>query len=156
MPFSLLADVQAPTPVLACGMDAEQEFLEWFDTTWREAEVAVHNGDASLRDEVTWSKQEPVTLFGAWMNAANADEARAVFRRLEEAFAGAVQSDISLVAHGVSEDLAYTVHREHTTTVVNGEKRQYVLRVTQVYRREDGTWRVIHRHGDNEDSIVAP
>jgi ketosteroid isomerase-like protein len=137
-------------------MDAEREFLEWFDTTWREAEVAVHNGDASLRDQVTWSRQEPVTLFGAGWNASNAEEARAVFRKLEERFSDAVQSDISLVAHGVSGDLAYTVHREHTTTVVHGEQRQYVLRVTQVYRREDGTWRVIHRHGDDEASIQTP
>jgi ketosteroid isomerase-like protein len=137
-------------------MDADREFLEWFHTTWREAEVAVHNGDAGLRDRVTWSKREPVTLFGAGWNASNADEARAVFRKLEERFSDAVQSDISLVAYGVSGDLAYTVHREHTTTVVHGERRQYVLRVTQVYRREDGTWRVIHRHGDDEASIQAP
>jgi ketosteroid isomerase-like protein len=24
----------------------------------------------------------------------------------------------------------------------------YTLRVTQVYRRENGEWKVIHRHGD--------
>jgi ketosteroid isomerase-like protein len=24
----------------------------------------------------------------------------------------------------------------------------YTLRVTQVYRREDGEWKVVHRHGD--------
>jgi ketosteroid isomerase-like protein len=24
----------------------------------------------------------------------------------------------------------------------------YTLRVTQVYRREDGSWKVVHRHGD--------
>jgi ketosteroid isomerase-like protein len=24
----------------------------------------------------------------------------------------------------------------------------YTLRVTQIYRREDGEWKVVHRHGD--------
>jgi ketosteroid isomerase-like protein len=48
------------------------------------------------------------------------------------------------------------VHREHTTTTVNGEPRGYTLRVTQVYRREDDTWRVVHRHADNEESVAAP
>lgn len=46
--------------------------------------------------------------------------------------------------------MAYTVQREITSTIVNGEPREYVLRVTQVYRREDGNWKVIHRHGDGE------
>ena len=97
-----------------------------------------------------------MTLFGAWLNATDADEARVVFRRLEETFADAVHEDVSLVAHGVSGELAYTVHREHTTTTVNGEPRGYTLRVTQVYRREDGTWHVVHRHADNEESVTGP
>lgn len=136
-------------------MDDDQEFLEWFETTWHDAEVALHNGDAGPRDE-TWSKQEPVTVFGAWLNATSSDEARAVFRRLADAFSQAEEGSIELVAHGVSGDLAYTAHREHTTTMVNGERRQYVLRTTQVYRRKDGTWKVVHRHADNEDNIQGP
>jgi hypothetical protein len=120
----------AGTHLALYGMDDDREFLEWFETTWREAETSLHDGSARMRDEVTWSTREPVTLFGAWLNAANADEARAVFRRLEATFADVVRSDISLVAHGVSGELAYTVHREHTSTTVDGEPRQYVLRVT--------------------------
>ena len=137
-------------------MEDDREFLEWFTTTWYDAEVALHNGNAGPRDQVTWSRREPVTLFGAWLNATDADEARVVFRRLEETFADAVHEDVSLVAHGVSGELAYTVHREHTTTTVNGEPREYTLRVTQVYRHEDGTWHVVHRHADNEESVTGP
>jgi ketosteroid isomerase-like protein len=33
---------------------------------------------------------------------------------------------------------------------VNGEARDYILRMTQVYRREDGEWKVVHRHGGEE------
>jgi hypothetical protein len=43
-----------------------------------------------------------------------------------------------LVAADVSGDLAYPAHREITSTIVNGEPRDYLLRVTQPYRREDG------------------
>lgn len=45
-------------------------------------------------------------------------------------------------------DLAYTAGFEHTSTSVDGEPRTYTLRATQVYRREDGQWKVAHRHGD--------
>ena len=31
---------------------------------------------------------------------------------------------------------------------VNGTPSSYILRVTHVYRREDGEWKVVHRHGD--------
>jgi ketosteroid isomerase-like protein len=36
---------------------------------------------------------------------------------------------------------------EHTSASVNGVPRTYTLRATQVYRREDGEWKVAHRHG---------
>ena len=54
---------------------------------------------------------------------------------------------------GVSGDLAYTVHREHTHD--HGARRvssDYVLRATQVYRRESDTWKVVHRHADPDPS----
>ena len=44
--------------------------------------------------------------------------------------------------------MAYTVGHEHTRASVNGESRTYSLRATQIYRREDGDWKVAHRHAD--------
>jgi len=130
------------------------DFLAWFDTGWRAAEVALHNGDPGPRYG-TWSEQEPVTLFGAWLNAFDAPAAREAFRRLAESFSNSTSSEIELVAAEVSGDLAYTVHRELTSTAVNGEPRDYVLRVTQAYRREDGVWKVVHRHGSDEPKPAA-
>jgi ketosteroid isomerase-like protein len=132
-------------------MSEDREFLEWFETTWLQGEKALHDGEVGARD-VTWSDRDPVTLFGAWLGATNAREAREAFTKLQETFADSVDEEVTLVAHGVSGDLAYTAHREHTTTSIRGEPRDYVLRVTQVYRREDGTWKVVHRHADNEES----
>jgi ketosteroid isomerase-like protein len=130
-------------------MSDRDDFLVWFDTAWRDAEIALHNGEAAPRFH-TWSEREPVTLFGAWLNATDPTGARDVFMRLADAFDGCTSSDIELVAADVSGDLAYTVQREITSATVNGEPRDYVLRVTQVYRREDGQWKVVHRHGDEE------
>ena len=129
--------------------DRKEDFLAWFNTDWREAEDALHNGDAAPRF-TTWSQREPVTLFGAWLNATDPAGVREVFLKLAESFSEATSSDIELVAADVSGDLAYTAHREITSTSVNGQPRDYVLRVTQVYRREDGAWKVVHRHGDEE------
>jgi hypothetical protein len=54
-----------------------------------------------------------------------------------------------IIAASASGDLAYIVALEHTTASVKGAPAQpYVLRVTTVFRREDGEWKVVHRHGD--------
>ena len=61
-----------------------------------------------------------------------------------------------LVAAGASGDLAYMVGFEHKTVVADGEPVTYTLRVTHVYRREDGEWRIVHRHGDRPPLDASP
>ena len=54
-----------------------------------------------------------------------------------------------LVAAGVSGDLAYLVGFEHiANSVVGIPVEPYTLRVTHIFRREDGEWRIAHRHAD--------
>ena len=67
---------------------------------------------------------------------------------LEQSFADCTSYEHEVVAADVVGDMAYTVGYEHTTATVNGVPRTYSLRATQVYRREDGEWRVVHRHAD--------
>lgn len=137
-------------------MGDRDEFLDWFTVSWQAAEVALHNGDATPRLHL-WSEREPVTLFGAWLNAFSSAAAREVFLKLAESFSHTASIEIDLIAADVSGDLAYTVHREITSATVDGEPRDYVLRVTQVYRREDGGWKVVHRHGDaGPEPVPAP
>jgi len=135
-------------------MGEREDFLDWFNTTWRAAEVALHNGDAAPRFR-TWSEREPVTLFGAWFNAQSPEAAREIFLKLARGFSDMTSSSIQLISAEVSGNLAYTVHREITSLSVDGEPRSYTLRVTQIYRQEDGEWRVVHRHGDNDPEATG-
>jgi ketosteroid isomerase-like protein len=32
--------------------------------------------------------------------------------------------------------------------LADGATKPWTVRVTHVYRREDGDWRIVHRHGD--------
>jgi ketosteroid isomerase-like protein len=59
-----------------------------------------------------------------------------------------------IVAADVIGDMAFTAGYERTEATVNGERRRYVLRVTQIYRRENGEWRVAHRHGDTAEIVT--
>jgi ketosteroid isomerase-like protein len=50
----------------------------------------------------------------------------------------------------VTPELAYTVWLERQQARVAGRRdvTPFVLRVTMIYRPEDGTWKVMHRHAD--------
>jgi ketosteroid isomerase-like protein len=113
-----------------------------------EAEKALHNGDAAPRLAM-WSTQDPVTLFGAATSKNGADEVRQFFQFLASQFSDCTDWRFEVVAAGVSGDLAYTVGYEHTAVSIDGVPIEpYTLHVTHIYRREDGEWKIVHRHGD--------
>ncbi len=57
--------------------------------------------------------------------------------------------DAENLVTGFSETLGFTVELERLTRHVDGKLEEMSLRATSIYRREDGGWRVIHRHGDS-------
>ena len=128
-------------------MSETEQFLEWVRTRLTDAEEALHNGDASPRLAI-WSSRDPISVFGAWKSAVGQEEVRDLFRHLERTFSDCTSYSFELVAADVVGEMAYTVGYEHTQASVDGEPRRYTLRATQVYRREDGEWKVAHRHGD--------
>ena len=62
---------------------------------------------------------------------------------MEGTFSGCTSFGLEILAAEVIGDIAYTVAYEHTEAIVNGESRVDSLRATQVYRREDGEWKVV-------------
>jgi ketosteroid isomerase-like protein len=124
-----------------------EDFLAWVKSRLRDAEIALHNGDAAPRLAI-WSRQDPVTVLGAWRSATGQEELRDLFADLEASFSECTSYSYEIIAVDVMGDMAYTVGYEHTQASVNGEPRQYSLRATQVYRREEGEWKVAHRHAD--------
>jgi ketosteroid isomerase-like protein len=128
-------------------MTDRDDFLTWFRGPLFEAELALHNGDPGPR-RALWSRNEPVSVLGAWRNATGQEEIDELFAALAASFSDCTSSTVDLVAFDVIGDMAYTAALEHTSASVNGQPRTYTLRATQVYRRENGRWMVAHRHGD--------
>jgi ketosteroid isomerase-like protein len=55
-----------------------------------------------------------------------------------------------IVAKNVTPELAYVVQIEHLESKI-GEREEitpYALRATMIFRPEDGSWKVVHRHAD--------
>ena len=128
-------------------MTDRDEFLTWVNAALYDAERALHNGDAAPR-RALWSRNEPVSVLGAWRNANGQQELDQLFTSLGNRFSDCTSYEFELLAYDVIGDMAYTAGFEHTSASVDGEPRTYTLRATQIYRREEGEWRVAHRHGD--------
>jgi ketosteroid isomerase-like protein len=136
--------------VEAVSLSQPADFRE-FLARQAEAEEAIVYGDAEPRMRL-WSRRDPVSLLGAWgPNKSGWDELSAIFRwvasRLSHATYRNFRWDIEVAdARG---DMGYTVGLErfnHYTE--DGRVEPITVRVTHVYRREDGEWRIVHRHGD--------
>lgn len=123
------------------------EFLADVLPAQRAAEQAIHNGDVEPRLAL-WSHRDPVTVFGAKLDASGWTDLEPTFRTVASWFSDSQEFEFEVIAAGASGDLAYTVGYERNKVQVEGRPRVYTLRVTHVYRREDGRWRIVHRHAD--------
>jgi ketosteroid isomerase-like protein len=128
-------------------MSDREDFLAWVTTALYEVELALLNGDPAPRRAI-WSRNEPVSVLGAWRSAHGQSEIDDLFTGLGKSFSDCRSYAFELLAHDVVGDMAYTVGLEHVSASVDGQPRTYTLRATQVYRREAGEWRVAHRHAD--------
>jgi hypothetical protein len=109
--------------------------------------------------ETLWSHQPDVTLAGGFGGGFEQGWDR-VSRRLEWAssqFRNG-RNEIHRVAFSANGNLGYLVQTEHlifnTPDQAAPVERRY--RVTMLFRRERGMWRIIHRHADSQNDRSAP
>jgi ketosteroid isomerase-like protein len=130
-------------------MNELEDFLSKTIPRQIKAEEAIHNGDVSLRLEM-WSTKDPVTIFGAFGPCnSGTDEVTRTFKWVASIFSNCTYYNFELIAAGVSEELAYTVGYEDSVRAVSGGPQESSkLRVTHIYRKEKGEWKIVHRHAD--------
>lgn len=115
--------------------------------------AAVGAGDARPY-QACWAPGGDVTLFGAFGTIERGhDEVMATLEWVASRF-----SDGELVpeyeAVQVAGDTAYTVGFERGVVRVDGsDPSVLIIRVTHVYRRIDGVWWIVHRHGDHPPAL---
>ena len=131
-------------------MDERDAFLQATLPRITAADTALSNGDAGPRIADTWSHTDPVTVFGAAKTVIGWAAAEPVFLALAKQFSGCKSFEIEVIAAGASGDLAYLAAIEHVnvTSIAGAPAAPFALRVTQVFRREGGEWKVVHRHAD--------
>jgi ketosteroid isomerase-like protein len=96
------------------------------------------------------SRQDPVTIFGAKVPVRRGwNEVSETLRWLAARWSDSTEYRFDVVAADMSGALAYVIGSEHIANSVLGVPVEpYTLRVTHVFRRENGEWMIAHRHAD--------
>jgi ketosteroid isomerase-like protein len=98
-----------------------------------------------------WSRRDDVTLanpFGppvhGWDEVAKTGDLAASQVRDGELVS------VEIVEKLVTSELAYVVEIERSKAKIGGSEdiTPFALRVTMIFRPEDGTWKIVHRHAD--------
>ena len=113
------------------------------------AVAAMLNGDPGAMINC-WAASDDVTLFGAWGPIEKGHKpVTDTMHWVGSRFTGAGTVDVVHSVIASSGDLAYTVGFERShRSVDGGPPHDSVLRVTHIYRRIDGNWKLMHRHAD--------
>lgn len=61
---------------------------------------------------------------------------------------GGGELDFQNMAKYESGELGYIIELERFRATLDGTERSGALRVTSIFRREDGVWKAVHRHAD--------
>jgi ketosteroid isomerase-like protein len=113
------------------------------------ATAAFFNGDSEPWKAMA-SHTAEITMFGGFGGYERGWEA--VSDRYAWAAAANAEGQVAveLIACHVAGELAYTVaiERGQVRAVGETEPAPKALRVTEIFRKADGAWRLVHRHAD--------
>lgn len=125
---------------------------------YHRANQRIINGDPGGY-EALYSRREDVTVsnpFGA--PARGWSDVSATIGRAATHYEDGEIVGFENVSTVVGADLAYTVEIENYRARVGGGREvvPFSLRVTTVFHREDGAWKIVHRHADPITSARPP
>jgi ketosteroid isomerase-like protein len=122
---------------------------------YHRAVSAFVNGDTEPGKKL-WSRRDDVTLAKPLDPPARGwNRVEATLDRAASQLRDGEVHSVERISEFATVDLAYIVEIERARMTVGGadEIASSSLRVTAIFRREDGEWRLVHRHAD---PITAP
>lgn len=129
--------------------DRHQEF-ERFMQQRREVAAAYVDGDALPLAGIS-TRSDPASFFGPGGGVA---QGAAHVLEVNDAgarhFAPGGHNELEVLHAQACGDLAYWVGIQRARVHVRGQAAsvEMALRVTEVFRREEGLWKLVHRHAD--------
>lgn len=122
-----------------------------FDDFMRQRAAAADayvRGDAAPLGQIV-ARGSQATFFGPrGGHVFGAEEVWAGYERDAAAFGPAAENHLEILDHGADAGIAYWVGVQRSSVTLGGTPTEFNLRVTEIFRREDGEWKLVHRHAD--------
>lgn len=122
-----------------------------FLQTLEQANINFINGDPTLWKQLCSQSNDATILggFGGYEKGWNEVGTRYNWASSQFKASGA-QKRFEYVSKVVSEKMAYTIAIERSEFLLARQEKttSEALRVTQIYRKENGGWKLLHRHAD--------
>jgi ketosteroid isomerase-like protein len=131
-------------------MSDEQRDFEQFMKQREAVARAYVSGEAAPLGEIA-TRHSPATFFGPQGGfRQGADAVWSTWERDAENFESGAENQFEILHMAASDGLAYWVGFQRATAHLRGrpEPVAFNLRVTELFRREGGTWKLMHRHAD--------
>ncbi len=112
------------------------------------------NGDAGPMMEVWSHNSDVATMHPLGGRQTGWEQVRDVWEQVAQAFSDGQVSIEDLVVVPLSDDVAYTLGHEHGRAKLGEETVGIDWRVTNIYRREEGEWKMVLHHTDVSPTLV--
>jgi ketosteroid isomerase-like protein len=114
---------------------------------------AINGAPGSMME--VWSHGSDVTtLHPLGGRETGWEEVRASWEQVAQGFSDGQVSIEDLVVVPLADDVAYTLGTEHGQASLGDERVGIDWRVTNIYRRDEGEWKVVHHHTDVSPPLV--
>jgi ketosteroid isomerase-like protein len=130
--------------------DNQQEFERFVRQQRTAAAQAYVNGDFTALSKLT-THTSPATFFGPMGGYLSGGQAVAdAHERGAKSFQQGSETHLEILHMQASGELGYWVGLQHATVRMQGkpEPIPMKLRITELFRREQAGWKLIHRHAD--------
>lgn len=137
---------------------AGAESFEEFMTRRKQASDAFVNGDPDPVDKIA-THVSPATLFGPSGHCIEgADKVNAANKKGAESFAPGGENHFDILQTDADTRIGFWAGIQRTTLTMKGKEKPISmnLRVTEVFVRQEGEWRLVHRHADPVKSETVP
>jgi ketosteroid isomerase-like protein len=142
----MVAGYREKGAIWMAGVDDFDEVVEQYHLALDE----IMKGSAQGYKRV-YSRRDDVTLANPFGPPARGwDEVAQTLERAASHYRDGEATGFENVAKYTTAELAYTVEIERCQAKVEGRDdiTPIAVRVTTIFRPEDGTWKVVHRHAD--------
>lgn len=133
-------------------MSAEKEVRE-ASAQFYAALNSMANGDAGPMGDI-WSHSKDVsTMHPIGGREVGWDEVKGPWAQVAGiSTGGQIELDDQLIR--VGDDIAFELGTERGQATMAGEQISFEQRVTNIYRREGGSWKIVHHHTDLSPAMV--